>query len=158
MNWYALALSKYATFKGRASRKEYWYFVLFNIIFSILLGLLDEVLGTVYVLQEPQGIFHGLYFLLMIIPSFAVTVRRLHDSGRSGWWIVAGIILFILTTSIAVFASFNYHLNSANTTTDTNQMYAHYYFLGIIFVPHMIYSLMILYFGTNDFITNHAIR
>ena len=80
-------LSKYATFSGRARRSEFWWFTLFSAIVSTLASVLDATMGTNFV-----AIIVGLALLL---PSLAVTVRRLHDTGRSGWWILIGIIPLI---------------------------------------------------------------
>ena len=84
MDWYLKVLRQYADFNGRARRKEYWMFVLFNFIFSFLASLLDIVLNLQSIKQE-TGPISGLYSLLIIIPALAVTVRRLHDVGKSGW-------------------------------------------------------------------------
>ena len=90
-------LKKYAVFSGRAQRKEYWFFILFYLIFTIAVAIVDVVLGT-----ESIGLLSILYAVAMIVPSLAVTVRRLHDIGRSGWWIliafipiIGGIVLFV---------------------------------------------------------------
>ena len=94
MNWYLAVLKKYAVFSGRARRKEYWMFVLFNIIFSIVAVILDNVFGTAME-EVGYGVIYILYCLAVLIPSLAVTVRRLHDTGRSGWWIFITFIPFI---------------------------------------------------------------
>jgi uncharacterized membrane protein YhaH (DUF805 family) len=104
MNWFLDALrSKYATFTGRARRKEYWYFVLFYVLAFIVLAVVDEVTGT---LDEEAGIglLSGIFVLATIVPLIAVTVRRLHDTDRSGWWvllnlvpIIGGIVLLVFT-------------------------------------------------------------
>ncbi len=91
MNWYLKVLRQYADFSGRARRKEYWMFLLFNIIISFVLGAIDGFIGT-YSAQFGLGLFGGLYSLVILIPSLAVTVRRLHDTGRSGWTILLGLI------------------------------------------------------------------
>jgi len=91
MNWYLAVLKKYAEFKGRARRREYWNFVLFNIIISIVLALVDKVTGS-FSAERGFGILGGLYALAVIIPSIAVGVRRLHDTNRSGWWLLIGLI------------------------------------------------------------------
>lgn len=103
MNWYLQVLKKYADFSGRARRSEYWYFVLFNVLISIGLTILDLVVGT-YSQKNGWGLFSGIYTLGVLIPSIAVAVRRLHDIGKSGWWIfiglvplVGGIILFVFS-------------------------------------------------------------
>jgi uncharacterized membrane protein YhaH (DUF805 family) len=89
------ALSKYVTFSGRARRSEFWWFALFSIIVSIVASVLDRIMGTAFV-----SILAGLALLL---PSLAVTVRRLHDTGRSGWWILIGIIPLIGAIVLLVF-------------------------------------------------------
>ena len=85
MNWYIEVLKKYAVFSGRARRKEYWFFVLFNVIISLVLTVIDAAMGT-YDETVGTGILSGVYLLAIFIPSLAVAVRRLHDTGRSGWW------------------------------------------------------------------------
>ena len=91
MNWYLEVLKKYAVFSGRARRKEYWMFFLFNLIITLVLALIDSLTGT-FSSQAGLGLLSGLYSLAVLIPSIAVTVRRLHDTGRSGWWILIGLI------------------------------------------------------------------
>lgn len=100
MNWYLEVFRKFADFSGRARRTEYWMFVLFNVIINILLAILDGMLGTSN--REGFGLLRGIYTLIVLIPSLAVSVRRLHDTGRSGWWLllsfvpcVGGIILLV---------------------------------------------------------------
>ncbi|MBD2815668.1 DUF805 domain-containing protein [Xenorhabdus sp. Flor] len=98
MNWYFQVFKNYADFSGRARRKEYWMFYLFNIIiFSaicILGAILSDTIGSIVML---------IYALVAFIPSLAVTVRRLHDTNRSGWWFllvfvpIGGIVVFIFT-------------------------------------------------------------
>lgn len=79
MQHYIAVLKKYATFSGRSSRAEYWYFVLFNFIFSIVISIISSVIG------DSAGILGWLYTLALIIPGIAVSARRLHDIGKSGW-------------------------------------------------------------------------
>jgi uncharacterized membrane protein YhaH (DUF805 family) len=94
MSWYLAVLKKYAVFSGRARRKEYWMFVLFNIIFSVVAIILDNVLGTASK-DLGYGVIYGLYVLAVLLPGLAVTVRRLHDVGKSGWWIFISLIPLI---------------------------------------------------------------
>ncbi|MBW7843823.1 MAG: DUF805 domain-containing protein [Ignavibacterium sp.] len=94
MNWYLAVLKNYAGFSGRARRKEYWMFVLFNVIFAIVAMILDNVLG-IAIEGVGYGPLYGLYLLAMIIPSLAVAVRRLHDVGKSGWMILISLIPII---------------------------------------------------------------
>jgi len=94
MNWYLQVLRNYAVFSGRARRKEYWMFGLFNIIFSIAAIILDNILGTA-IEDVGYGVFYFLYALAVIIPSLAVSVRRLHDVGKSGWFLFIALIPII---------------------------------------------------------------
>ena len=103
MSWYLEALKKYAVFSGRSRRMEYWYFVLFNIIVSIVLGVIDGLLGTSGS-YAGAGLLSGIYGLAVLIPSLAVTVRRLHDIDRSGWWILIGLVPLIGAIVLLVFA------------------------------------------------------
>ena len=108
MGYYLGALKKYATFSGRARRKEYWMFFLFNLIAGLVIGLIDRLLGTQYPVSfrtvvVNYGVISSIYSLLMILPGLAVTVRRLHDVDKSGGWIfislvpaIGGIWLLIL--------------------------------------------------------------
>ncbi|TVR04099.1 MAG: DUF805 domain-containing protein [Deltaproteobacteria bacterium] len=92
-------LRKYATFSGRSSRSEYWYFFLFNLLVSIAAIAMDNVLfGT---LNGGSGPIDLLTSLALFIPGIAVTARRLHDTGRSGWWMllpltIIGIIPYLI--------------------------------------------------------------
>ena len=99
MNWYIDVLKKYAVFDGRARRKEYWYFTLFNILIMIGLVFVDAAMGTLDA-QSGYGALGVIYTLGVIIPSIAALVRRLHDIGRSGWWVF--IILVPLIGPIAI--------------------------------------------------------
>jgi uncharacterized membrane protein YhaH (DUF805 family) len=104
MKWYLKALRQYADFTGRARRKEYWMFTLVSVIISFVLRFLDGVLhpdGNVGLLSI--GLLEGLYSLAVFLPSVAVSVRRLHDTGRSGWWQLIGIIPVIGWIVIIVF-------------------------------------------------------
>lgn len=90
MTYFLSALKNYAVFSGRTRRRDYWMFVLFNIIFSIVASILDRLLGTN--LTTPEGYVYGgviscIYSLAILIPSLAIVVRRLHDINKSGGWI-----------------------------------------------------------------------
>src|SRR4051794_17675133 len=87
--------SKYVGFSGRARRSEFWWFTLFAVILYIVVAIIDAAIGS-----SILGIIVGLALLL---PSLAVTVRRLHDTGRSGWWILIGIIPVIGAIVLLVF-------------------------------------------------------
>ncbi len=95
MNYYLQCLQKYATFSGRARRKEIWMFWLFNCLAAFIVTFVENIIGL-------QMILSGLYSLFIFLPSLSVSVRRLHDTDKSGWFvllplipIVGGLILFI---------------------------------------------------------------
>ena len=92
MNWYLEVLKKYAIFSGRARRKEYWMFMLFNFIIAFALSIVEE-----------RSILVSLYSLAVLLPGMAVAVRRLHDTGRSGWWLLIGIVPIIGALVLLVF-------------------------------------------------------
>jgi uncharacterized membrane protein YhaH (DUF805 family) len=94
MEWYIKVLKQYADFGGRARRKEYWMFVLFNVLFSIGAIIIDNILRMANELTG-YGPIYGLYALALLIPSLAVSVRRLHDVGKSGWWLLIGLVPLI---------------------------------------------------------------
>ena len=88
MNYFITVLQKYAQFSGRARRSEYWYFALFSTIISIVLTLIGTALNF--------RLLGNIYSIAVIIPSIAVGVRRMHDVGKSGWFILIPIYNFIL--------------------------------------------------------------
>ncbi|WP_225800816.1 DUF805 domain-containing protein [Streptomyces sp. NK15101] len=96
MNWYLDVLKKYAVFSGRARRKEFWMFALFNTIAAIILIIVDMAIGT-------YPLIYGIYVLAVFLPSLGVTVRRLHDTGRSGWWILIDLVPLVGFIILIVF-------------------------------------------------------
>jgi len=90
MNWYLKVLKQYADFSGRARRKEYWMFTLFNVIFLYGLLLTGAALDSTVLM-----ILGGIYLFGVLIPSLAVGVRRMHDIGKSGWYILVNFIPLI---------------------------------------------------------------
>lgn len=89
----SVVFKKYATFNGRASRSEYWWFTLASILASYCAMVLDNILGIFYDIQSADGYINGIFGLVLLIPSIAVSVRRLHDRGRSGWWLLIAITI-----------------------------------------------------------------
>ena len=97
MNWYLKALKQYAVFSGRAQRKEYWFFLLFNIIAFIILGIIEAVIGV------DKGVLQALYWLAVLLPGIGVSIRRLHDTNRSGWWLLIAFVPLIGAIVLIVF-------------------------------------------------------
>ena len=89
--WYLMAWKQYFTLSGRSRRKEYFYFILGNVLIGIVLGILDTMTGT-YDSEAGMGILGGIYAIAAFIPSITLTVRRLHDTDRAGWWLFIAII------------------------------------------------------------------
>ena len=106
MNWYLEVLKKYAVFSGRARRKEYWFFVLFNIIIALALTFIDFSTGL-YDVESEIGLLSSLYSLAVLVPSIAVTIRRLHDTGRTGWWFLIAFVPIIGAIVLLVFMVFD---------------------------------------------------
>ena len=92
MDWYLMALKKYADFKGRSQRKEYWMFTLFNLLAFFVLSVVGGMLG------DQAELLTGIYSLV------AVTGRRLHDIGRSGWWALLMVVPVVGALILVIFA------------------------------------------------------
>lgn len=97
MNWYLKVVrDNYANFSGRAQRAEYWMFALINVVIGVVLAIVENAAGLTSApdaLGQTQGYLTPIYSLIVLIPSLAVTVRRLHDVGKSGWWILIAFTL-----------------------------------------------------------------
>lgn len=100
-NYYLHCLQNYANFKGRARRMEYWSYALFNAIFGLTAVVLDNLTGLA-VPEIGYGPFYGVFLLATLIPGIAVFVRRLHDTGRSGWSFFVAFIPLIGTILILI--------------------------------------------------------
>ena len=90
IDWAKRPLQKYADFTGRAPRAEYWWFYLALIIGYTITVILDSIFG-----MGPYGILTGLFGLAMLVPVLAAGVRRLHDTNRSGWWLLISLVPLI---------------------------------------------------------------
>lgn len=90
MNWYLDVLKKYVDFSGRARRQEYWMFALINTIIYLILAVIEYAVGGSR--EVGRSALGGIYSLAVLLPSLGVSVRRLHDTGRSGWWLLLNLI------------------------------------------------------------------
>ncbi len=95
-NWKLVVLERYAKFDGRASRAEFWWFVLANFLAFVVLAILMQI-ASIFV------ILYIVYGLAMLIPSIAVAIRRLHDSNKTGWFLLLGLIPFVGAIILLVF-------------------------------------------------------
>ena len=100
--WYLEVLRKYAVFEGRARRKEYWAFFLVNFGIAVVLGFVARIFGASVLATMVNVVFYA-YSLAILIPGIAVAVRRLHDTGRSGWWVLIGFIPLIGLIVLIIF-------------------------------------------------------
>ena len=107
MDWMLMPLRRYAEFSGRSRRKEYWMYVLLIVIAGVVIGMVENMLGFGGAVG-PYGPISLLLMLATFVPSLAVTVRRLHDTNRSGWWVLIAFVPYVLlaasmaTGSIAI--------------------------------------------------------
>jgi len=94
MEWMLMPLRRYAEFSGRSRRKEYWMFTLFLIIVGVVVGMIEAATGMAQMIGGVYGPLSAILGLATLVPSLAVSVRRLHDTGRSGWWLLAVVAAY----------------------------------------------------------------
>lgn len=122
--YYINAFKQYVTFQGRARRKEYWFFTLFHLLAFILLVIIENAVGATYNIYldyytvYPIGILSSIYLIASALPQLAVTVRRLHDTGKSGWLyllmfipIIGAIVILVFTCMDSQFGANQYGEN-----------------------------------------------
>lgn len=95
MEYFTNALKQYAQFAGRCRRKDYWMFVLFYLIFYIGLSIIDKIIG--------MRLFTTLYALALLVPNLSIVARRLHDTGRTGWWQLIALVPLVGIIVLIVF-------------------------------------------------------
>ncbi|MER5546311.1 DUF805 domain-containing protein [Streptomyces sp. NPDC002589] len=98
MSWFIAALKKYAVFSGRARRKEYWLFLLLTYIIFAVLGVIAAVSHT-----PAFFALIGVAYFVLLLPAWGVGVRRLHDTGHSGWWLLFGLVPLVGGITLLVF-------------------------------------------------------
>jgi uncharacterized membrane protein YhaH (DUF805 family) len=103
MEWATLPLKKYAEFTGRARRKEYWMFVLLVFAIYIVAAIIDGILGMGGMIAGAYGPLMTIAALALLIPSIAVGIRRLHDTNRSGWWVLIALVPIVGSIILLVF-------------------------------------------------------
>jgi uncharacterized membrane protein YhaH (DUF805 family) len=129
LNWYKkVVVENYANFNGRSRRSEYWYFILFNILFVIAAYLIDVNLRLNFE-EGSGGPFYLLYIIGTFIPGLAVAIRRLHDVDKSGWFLlivfvplIGGIWLLVLFFSEGTIGKNNYGLDSKIYIDEINEI------------------------------------
>ena len=102
MIWFFQIAKKYTTFSGRMDRIDYIDFVVFTTFGTIILTLVDAIIGTLY-LDDKLGLLSGIFAAAILLPGTAVTVRRLHDTDRRGWWILINLIPIAGTIALIVY-------------------------------------------------------
>lgn len=128
MKWYIQVLKKYAVFSGRAQRMEYWMFTLFNVIIAFVLGFIEGTFSP----ANNSDLLGNLYTLGILFPTLAVAARRLHDTGKSGWWqllwfipIIGWIVLLVFLVRDSDEGDNQYGPNpkmqEINTTSNPNE-------------------------------------
>ena len=103
VDWAKRPVEKYATFTGRASRPEYWWYTLALIVAYVVIGVVESMVGLNQ-MAGPYGLLSLLLMLATLVPSLAVSVRRLHDTNRSGWWLLIALVPYCLMAIAGVMA------------------------------------------------------
>lgn len=140
LHYYIEALSKYFTFSGRSRRKEYWSFMAVNFIVGLVLGFLDGLTGVTALGYIAVG-----YQLFVLIPSITLFVRRLHDTGRSGWHFFIPLLLSAMVFAIAGFAYY------ASTSFDQGIYWSGLYIVSLLlYIVAMCYPIYIGVIDSKD--------
>ena len=136
-------LSQYFVFNGRARRSEFWFWVLATILVRILVAALEFILGLSY---DGSGVLSGILNLLIFFPGLAVTFRRLHDIGRSGWWIGCFYLSIIFYFILIIFA-----VSGATVSNSNTNLLAGIGIFSLIFVIGiLVYAIVLLVFFCQD--------
>ncbi|MGZ4581551.1 MAG: DUF805 domain-containing protein [Nocardioidaceae bacterium] len=140
-------LSKYATFSGRAPRSEYWWFYLFSILVSLATSVVDAVLNTVF--NNQIQIVGTISNLALLLPTLAVTARRLHDTSRSGWWILFPVVSLLGTIVVAFATVFAVVFGAGTDDTPAVALSVLLVACGLITIAAFITLLVFMCLGSN---------
>jgi uncharacterized membrane protein YhaH (DUF805 family) len=139
------AFVNFALFRGLSTRAEYWYFVLFSVLAALVLGTIDSVIwppvqtdDVLEALNQPTP-FSNIFAIILLVPSLAVTSRRIRDAGWSGKWLWS-LLLPIVPFLFGAFGAFEYLVNVVNPTTED------FFTIGAYFLPALLVALMVQVF------------
>ncbi len=104
IDWAKRPIQKYADFTGRAPRAEYWWYTLAVIVAAIVISVVEGILGLSNTVG-PYGLLSLVFMLALLVPGLAVTARRLHDTNRSGWWMLIAVIPYALMAVLGIMAA-----------------------------------------------------
>ncbi len=103
MKYYLQAFNNYATIKGRMPRNEFWQFMLFNIVFWLLSQMVDQLFGSIMSFR----FFAFLYQIILLAPTLSAMVRRLHDTGKSGKWVLLLVGMHFISLVLGIYIIYN---------------------------------------------------
>lgn len=103
MNWFIHCVKNYASFSGRAGRSEYWHFVLMYVLIMVFLTIIDAIIGRLDT-QTGVGLLSSIFGFTMLLPGLGVGIRRLHDIGRAGWWLLISVVPVVGSIVLLIFA------------------------------------------------------
>ena len=104
IDWAKRPIQKYSDFTGRAPRAEYWWYTLAVIVAAIVIGIVEGILGLDGTVG-PYGLLSLVFMLALLVPGLAVTARRLHDTNRSGWWMLIAVVPYALMAVLGIMAA-----------------------------------------------------
>jgi uncharacterized membrane protein YhaH (DUF805 family) len=148
-----ICFSKYATFSGRASRPEYWWFVLFVVIVSAVFGMIDRsIFGFDPMTQESNGFLAPLFSLAILLPMLAAGWRRMHDAGKPGWYLLLPMLFSFATMAVMMMGIMTF-AGMGNAGVDPDALRGPAAFLGgagmlMIWVTQLVLAILMLWWLT----------
>ncbi len=144
IDWYKkVVFENYANFNGRARRSEYWYFTLASTIISIILSVLDSSIGL-KIGSSDSGILSSIYSLVIFVPSIAVSFRRLHDVGKSGWLLIIAYAVIIVAAAGLVLTSM------PEFAGDSLPEFGAVFIIAILIILGLAIWMLVLFFTEGD--------